>query len=248
MFRFFASALFTVLYTAAAFAQTPAVLPSPDHRIVVLGEATLNLPADRVVLTVNLAARDSLTVQRAYDKHKRLEASLVRFLKQASLPDSAVKYQLFNIRQEFEYGGPMGRRQLGAYVTNQQVTLTLTNVKQYAEFLVKLIGAGFSDVNAGFTASKADEFQGKLLENAVAVARRKAEVLAKASNRRIKRISKVMDTEETDPVFGQIIRPMAMTAEANFKRNVGDEAAQDLTNIPQTIRLATQVKVVFELE
>ena len=247
MFRCFASALFAVLFSTAAFAQTPAVLPSPDHRIVVLGEATLNLPADRVVLTVNLTARDSLTVQRAYDRHKRLEASLVRFLKQASLPDSTVRYQLFNIRQEYEYAGP-GRRQVGAYVTSQQVTLTLTNVKQYAEFLVKLIGAGFSDVNAAFTASKSDQFQGSLLENAVAAARRKAEVIAKASNRRIKRVSKVMDTEETDPVFGQLIRPMAMAAEANFKRNAGDQADNDLTNIPQTIRLATQVKVVFELE
>ena len=57
-----------------------------------------------------------------------------------------------------------------------------------------------------------------------------------------------MDTEETDPVFGQLIRPMAMAAEANFKRNAGDQADNDLTNIPQTIRLATQVKVVFELE
>lgn len=247
MFRFLAPALFAFALNTAAIAQTPAVLPSPDNRIVVLGEATLNLPADRVVLTVNLTARDSLTVQRAYDKHKRLEASLVRFLKQASLPDSAVKYQLFNIRQEFEYGGP-GRRQLGAYVTSQQVTLTLTNVKQYAEFLVKLIGAGFSDVNANFTASKAENFQGTLLTNAVAAARRKAEVMASAANRRIKRVSKVMDTEETDPIFGQPIRLQSAMVEANFKRSAGDEAANDLTNIPQTIRLATQVKVVFELE
>ncbi len=246
-FRFFSSALFALLLHIGSFAQTPAVLPSPDNRIVLLGEATLNLPADRVVLTVNLTARDSLTVQRAYDKHKRLETKLVQFLKQAALPDSAVRYQLFNVRQEMEYTGP-GRRQVGAYITNQQVTLTLTNVKQYAEFLVKLIGAGFTDVNAGFTASKADDFQGKLLENAVAAARRKAEVLASASNRRIKRVSKVMDTEETDPVFGQAVRPMFAAAEANFKRGAGDATSNDLTNIPQTIRLATQVKVVFELE
>lgn len=244
MFRFLAPALFAFTLSTDAFAQTPAVLPSPDHRIVVLGEATLNLPADRVVLTVNLTARDSLTVQRAYDKHKRLEASLVRFLKQASLPDSAVRYQLFNIRQEFEYQGP-GRRQLGAYVTSQSVTLTLTNVKQYAEFLVKLIGAGFSDVNAAFTASKADEFQGKLLENAVAVARRKAEVMAQAAGRRIKRVSKVMDTEETDPTFSRTVpMPMAANRVAYDKA----EASGDLTDIPQTIRLAAQVKVVFELE
>jgi uncharacterized protein YggE len=244
MFRFFASALLAVLFASAAFAQTAAVLPSPDNRLVVLGEATLNLPADRVVLIVTLTARDSLTVQRAYDKHKRLEASLVRFLKQASLPDSAVKYQLFTVRQEFEYQGP-GRRQVGAYVTSQSVTLTLTNVRQYADFLVKLIGAGFSDVNAAFTASKADEFGGKLLENAVAVARRKADVLAQAAGRRIKRVSKVMDTEETDPTFSRTV-PMPMTAGRVAYSKA--EAADALTDIPQTIRLATQVKVVFELE
>jgi len=238
----FSLALFTLI-TAGSFAQNSAILPSPDNRIVVLGEATLSLPADRVVLTVNLSARDSLSVQRAYEKHKRLEASLVRFLKEAALPDTAVRYQLFNVRQEFEYAGP-GRRQVGAYVTTQSVTLTLTDVRQYATFLVKLIGAGFSDVNASFMASKADQFQGKLLENAVAIARRKAEALAAAANRRIKRVSKVMDTEETDPTFNRVI-PMAMSADRVSYSKAG---GSDLTDIPQTIRLATQVKVVFELE
>ncbi|MCY7350600.1 MAG: SIMPL domain-containing protein [Cytophagaceae bacterium] len=227
-------------------AQTPTVLPSPDNRIVVLGEATLNLPADRVVLTVNLTARDSLTVQRAYEKHKRLEASLVQFLKQAALPDSAVRYQLFNVRQEMDFDGR--RQRPGGYLTNQVVTITLTNVRQYADFLVKLIGAGFTSVSAQFRASKADEFQGKLLENAVAVARRKAEAIAKASSRRIKRVSKVMDTEETDPVFDRQIIPFA-TGQLNEQAVTSfDNLTADLTNIPQTIRLAAQVKVVFELE
>ncbi|MBC7893113.1 MAG: SIMPL domain-containing protein [Sphingobacteriaceae bacterium] len=239
----FSFALFTLI-TAGSFAQNSAILLSPDNRIVVLGEATLNLAADRVVLTVNLSARDSLSVQRAYDKHKRLEASLVRFLKEAALPDTSVRYQLFNVRQEFEYAGP-GRRQVGAYVTTQSVTLTLTDVRQYATFLVKLIGAGFSDVNASFNASKSEQFQGKLLENAVTVARKKAEVLASASGRRIKRVSKIMDTEETDPTFNRVI-PMAMAAQrVSYDKAVG---GSDLTDIPQTIRLAMQVKVVFELE
>ena len=235
--------LLLVISTQTLRAQTPAVLPSPDNRVVVLGEATLNLPADRVVLTVNLSARDSLTVQRAYEKHKRLEASLVQFLKQAVLPDSAVRYQLFNVRQEFEYTG-QGRRQLGAYVTSQQVTLTLTNVRQYADFMIKLIGARFSDVNANFTASKAEQFQGKLLENAIVIARRKAETMAKAANRRIKRVSKIMDTEETDPMFTRVV-PMALS-ESRVSYN--KDAGTDLTDIPQTIRLSTQVKVIFELE
>lgn len=234
------------LFMFLALANTAgaqSILPSPDNRLVVLGEATVELPADRVILTVDLTARDSANVQQAYKKHKQLEANLVKFLKEAALPDTAVHYQLFTIRQEPGYDG---RRQVpGDYVTNQSVTMTLTNVKQYAEFLVKLMGAGFTDVSAQFKSSKETAFQSTLLAEAVKAARRKADVMAQTASRRISRVSKIMDTEETDPVFQRII-PMASPSAGAFKRAASNDAA--LTDIPQTIRLATQVKVVFELD
>lgn len=225
------------------FAQTT-TLPSPDNRIVVLGEAFVELPADRVVLTVTLTARDSVSVQRVYEKHKRLETDVVRFLREAALPDSAVRYQLLNVRQESEFNN---NRRVPFFVTSQQVVMTLTNVRQYSDFLVKLMAAGFTDVAAKFSASQADRFQSKLLENAVTVARQKAETLAKAAGRRVARISKVMDTEETDPILARQV-PFLRANEEQLNEVVLVGYGRNLTDLPQTIRLSTQVKVVFLLQ
>jgi uncharacterized protein YggE len=236
--------LLVLLLPVHLFAQVPTLPSSPDNRIVVLGEAFIELPADRVVLTVTLAARDSASVQRAYEKHKRLEADLVRFLREAALPDSAVRYQLLNVRQEMSY---TDRRQVPSdYVTTQAVLIRLGNVRQYADFLVKLIGAGFTNVSAQFTASQAERVGTKLLQNAVGVARQKAQVLATASGRRLGRVSKVMDTEEIDPVLARQVPIGADLAGLNEVVTVG--YGQQLTDIPQTIRLAKQVKVVFILQ
>ena len=63
--------------------------------------------------------------------------------------------------------------------------------------------------------------------------------MAKISNRKLSRILKVSDTEDTDPNFAYF-ESMAMAAEVGY--------GGQIVEIPQTITKSYSVKVVFGLQ
>jgi uncharacterized protein YggE len=87
------------------------------------------------------------------------------------------------------------------------------------------------------------KYQKQMLEKAVTVAQEKAETIASASGRKVKRIVKVMDTDESDPRFSNYSR---------FKYGNNDLALRlddrSLSNIQQTVTVTATLKVVFEMK
>ena len=75
---------------------------------------------------------------------------------------------------------------------------------------------------------------------AVQQARAKAELMASAAGRRIKKISKISDTDETEPSFGRYYVRSSRVVDKST-------AVPQLTAIPQTVSIDKQVKVVFDL-
>lgn len=211
----------------------------PDNRIVVLGEASIEIPADRVIFSIQLKFTDSTDIKAAYAKHKNAESALVNFLKEANVPNKNITYTLISVGKEINYSGVENTKRI-EFGTRQNVSVTLEDIKKYAEFMMKLISAGFTDVHASFTSSKENDFQDVLIQKAIEVARKKAEVMAKASNREIKKIVKVSDTEESDSVFSYSDAVYASVAAAGSESNI--------TEIPQTISKTYSVKVVFALK
>lgn len=212
---------------------------NPDNRIIVLGEASIEIPADRVIFSIQLKFTDSTDIKAAYAKHKNAESALVNFLKEANVPNKNITYTLISVGKEMVYNTDE-RNSHFEFGTRQNVSVTLEDIKKYAEFMMKLISAGFTDVHASFTSSKENDFQDVLIQKAIEVARKKAEVMAKASNREIKKIVKVSDTEESDSVFSYSDAVYASVAAAGSESNI--------TEIPQTISKTYSVKVVFALK
>ncbi len=216
---------------------------SPDNRIVVLGEATIEIPADRVVFDIELKFNDPINIKTAYKRHKDAESKLVSYLKELNVPTKNIHYSLINIGKIVDYnsGNNTSKELFG---TRQTVYVTIDDVKQYADFMMKLISAGFTDVSTSFKSSKESDFQQILIEKAIEAARNKAVVMAKAANREISTIVKISDTEESDPVFENYGSDNAMAEEASVVFNSGN----NIIEFPQTISKSMRVKVVFALK
>ncbi len=108
----------------------------------------------------------------------------------------------------------------------------------------KLIKGGFTSFRSDFTASEIEKYRTEGIEKAVASARSKAEVMAKAANRQIKRVVKVADTEDNDPGFRNFRQSDGPLNEIVVR---GQSVMANLMEFPQTIAVQAQVKVVFEL-
>lgn len=211
---------------------------SPENRIVVLGEASIDVPADQVKFTVVLESSDTASIEKVYQKHRVQEEKLVKLLQELQLPAADISYSLFSLNRQHRF---YERGAVSYFAGRQTVNFTLSSVDKLSDVQARLIRDGFVNFNSHFTSTKLKQHQTEVLERAVEVAKEKAAVLAKASDRSIKRIVKVADTEDTDPAF------------RNYRGEISEVAAvagysdQNLLEFPQTIPLSAVVKVVFEL-
>lgn len=218
---------------------------SSENRIVVIGMAEVEIPADRIVFQVSLTSKEENDVKKPYDSHKRKELNLLSFLSDLKIPNKNVNYTLINISKRVVFEDIVKENKRKVYFeTSQTVTITIDSLKKYSPFILKLIDAGFDDVSTSFTSSKINNFQDKLLEKAIEMAKKKAQVMAKSSNRELGRIVKVMDTEETDPNFNN------NWFNSSYEAKAGGAAGgtYEIISIPQSITKSMSVKVVFELK
>jgi uncharacterized protein len=239
--------LFLFICSSAITGQTI----SPENRIVVIGKAEIEIPADKAVFRIKLSFKDAEDVKKAFALHKEAEGKLVSFLRDLKIPNENIEYTLINVGKKYSYDdddAPNPKKTF--YVTNQTVYITLDSIKTYADFMLRLISSGFSDVGTYFISSKADDFHGQLIEKAIEMATQKAQVMANKAGRKLGKIIRVADTDEDDPNFnyhgygminGSIERPL--------KGWRGDYSGNsDISSIPQTISRDIAVKVVFELK
>jgi uncharacterized protein YggE len=213
--------------------------PSSDN-IVVIGSALIEVPADQVVIRISLEYADKVDPKSAFDLHKAAEAKLVSLLRTTRIPDSLISYSLLNMIQRPEYTGTSNP--VLVFVTNQTVTVTLNDVSRYIAFYLDLLNNGFSALRAEFQSSRAIEAQRDALEKAILQARSKAELMARLAGRKISRISRVADTEETEPVIARYYAPYIRRP---FSASTA--VSSELASIPQTVSIGKQVKVVFDL-
>lgn len=206
-----------------------------DERIQVTGEAEIEIPADQVVFNIMLNYKDYDGVKTAFDQHKAAEAQLLRFLKDLRVPDKNVTYSLINFNRQVEFKPDGTPREY--FGTQQQVMVRLETLTTYPDFLIRLVNAGFTNVNTAFTSSKANDFHSELIEKAIAQAKKKAEVMALASGRKLGRVTHVSDAVQPDPVF---------RAELAYAKSAYDGGL--ISEIPQSIRKSLSVNVAFVLE
>lgn len=206
-----------------------------DERIQVSGEAAIEIPADQVWFNINLNYKDYDGVKTAFDQHKTAEAQLLRFLKDLRIPDKNITYSLISFNRQMEFRADGTPKEY--FGTHQNITVKLEDLKSYPDFLIRLVNAGFTNVNPAFTSSRSNDFHGELIEKAIGQARKKAEVMAKASGRKLGRVTHVSDTLQPDPVF---------RAELAYAKSGNDGGF--IAEIPQSVKKSISVQVSFTLE
>lgn len=207
---------------------------SPDNRIVVLGQASIEVPANRVTFSVGLFSVDSLSLDKVYENHRNLETKAYKLLQDLKIPAKDVSYSMFSVREQYDYD-----KEKSYYMGQQHVTFTTDSIQLVPHIQETLVRGGFRSFSSDFTSTELERSKKELLEKAVAVAKEKATILANASNRKIKRIIKVADTDDSDYTFSNYFGD-------NYTLAAAGEGS--LTEIPQTVSISTTLKVTFELK
>ena len=164
--------------TSALVAST-ALAQTGTSAISVTGEATISVPPDRAQISAGVTS-DGKTAREASETNNTTMGKVLLALKAASIDEQDIQTSRLTLQPQSAPNRNNGA--IVGYRVSNQVTVRLRDITKVASMIDLLVGAGANDIGGiNFTVSQASKLLDDAREQAVADARRKAEIYAKAA-------------------------------------------------------------------
>jgi uncharacterized protein YggE len=170
-----AAAIATTLIAAPASAQT-----APPPMITVSGEATISVAPDQAEIEAGVTS-DAKTAREASEANNAAMGKLLLALKAANIEQRDIQTSRVSLQPQYA-PNRTGPSPAVGYRASNRVTVRLHDILKVANTIDVLVGAGATDLGGvGFSVSNASKLLDDARVQAVADARRKAEIYAKAA-------------------------------------------------------------------
>lgn len=182
--------------------------------VIVTGEARVGAVPDVAEVLAGVTTQGK-TAREASEANARTMTAVLAALREAGVAERDLQTQRFTIHPV--YARPQDSRSEGPRITgysvSNQVAVRIRDVGRVAEMLDRTIGAGANDIRSvDFSVADPSKALDAARAAAIADARRKAEVYAKAANVQLGRA--VTITERDAPARPLVLRAAAPTAGA----------------------------------
>ena len=195
------------LVAAPALAQT-----APPPAISVTGEATVSVPPDQAQIDGGVTS-DAKTAREASDANNAAMGKVLLALKGAGIDEK--DYQTSRLSLQPQYApNRSGPSPVVGYRASNRVTVRVRDVAKVAGIIDVLVGAGANELGGiNFMVSQASRLLDDIRGKAVADARRKADIYAKAAGVTLGEPLGISEEGGAAPVFrGKMVGGMAASA------------------------------------
>jgi uncharacterized protein len=202
-----------VALAATSLAMTPALAQTPQPElppaISVSGEASVSAPPDLAMIDAGVAS-DAKTAREAAEANNAAMAKVLQALKGANIEDKDYQTSRLSLQPQYAPNRP-GQQTVVGYRASNRVTIKLHDVSKVAGVIDALVGAGANDIgNVYFTVAEPSKLLDQAREKAVADARRKAEIYAKAAGLTLGSPLSIAEDGTPTPMFRvKTLAPMA---------------------------------------
>ena len=163
------------LLTAPVLAQA---VPPPT--ISVTGEATVSVPPDLAQIDGGVTS-EAKTAREASEANNAAMGKVLQALKGAGLDEKDFQTSRLSLQPQ-SAPNRTGPSAISGYRASNRVTIRVRDVTKVANVIDTLVGAGANEIGGiNFVVSQASKLLDEARERAVADARRKAEIYAKAA-------------------------------------------------------------------
>ncbi|WP_315740687.1 MULTISPECIES: SIMPL domain-containing protein [unclassified Bradyrhizobium] len=180
--------------------------------ITVSGEASVSAPPDLAQIDAGVAS-DAKTAREAAEANNAAMAKVLQALKQAGIADKDYQTSRLSLQPQYAQNRPAQPAVTG-YRASNRVTIKVRDVAKVASVIDTLVAAGANDVgNIYFSVAEPSKLLDQAREKAVADARRKAEIYAKAAGVTLGQPLSISEDGAPAPVFRAktFAAPMAAT-------------------------------------
>jgi uncharacterized protein YggE len=223
------------LSVGIAFGALPAAaqVPNLDKVITVVGEGTASVAPDIAMIRGGVTTQGK-TAREASEANSKDMQAVIAALKDAGVAERDIKTTRLSIYPQTDSSKSGKARIIGFQATNQ-VNVRLRDTTKIADALDQMIAAGANEIS-GISFSVADPSKAldQARKDAVADARRKAEIYAQAAGVRLGRAVQIQEGSAVVPFQ----RPMMMRADAQA-------ASVPVSPGEETLRVS--VSISFEL-
>jgi uncharacterized protein YggE len=198
-----------LLLAAPARAETPADYPAA---ISVTGEAQISAPPDLATIDAGVAT-DARTAREASDANNAAMGKVLAALKGANIDAKDYQTSQLSLQPQYAPNRSSGPSSVVGYRASNRVTVKIRDVAKVANVIDALVGAGANDVgNISFGVSQASKLLDDARTQAIADARRKAEIYAKAAGVALGTPLSISEEGASRPVFrGKMVAGMAVS-------------------------------------
>ncbi|MEH2524296.1 MULTISPECIES: SIMPL domain-containing protein [unclassified Bradyrhizobium] len=209
MRRPFGLAVAATLLAAPALAQT-----MPPPAISVTGEANVSVAPDQAQIDGGVTS-DAKTAREASEANNAAMGKVLLALKGAGIDEKDYQTSRLSLQPQFATSSKVSERPgIVSFRASNRVTVKIRDVTKVANLIDVMAGAGANDIGGiNFSVSQASKHLDEAREKAIADARRKAEIYAKAAG--VTLGEPISISEEGAPVplhRGKMAAPMAAGA------------------------------------
>ena len=173
-------ALLAAVFSATLLA-TPVFADDFPSAISVSGEATVSVAPDLAQIDAGVA-NDAKTAKEASDANNAAMGKVLLALKGAGIDEKDYQTSRLSLQPQYGSSKSSGASPVVGFRASNRVTVKIRDVTKVAAIIDTLVGAGANDIgNISFEVTQASKLLDDARERAVADARRKAEIYARAT-------------------------------------------------------------------
>jgi uncharacterized protein len=204
--RLMAVATTLIFSDAGAYAQPQ---QAPEARIVVTGEGSVSVAPNYAQIRSGVTIRTK-TVKEGVEVNSKVMVAIIAALKGAGIAERDIQTARFSIQPVYAPQEPRTEPKLSGYSISNQVNVTIREIGKVGDVLDRIVAAGATDIgNVAFLVSDASKALDQAREAAIADARRKAEVYAKAAGVQLGRAEWITEDTGNGPPMPMMARAQA---------------------------------------
>jgi len=206
---------FCALAVAALLATPAQAQTTAPPAISVTGQATVSVPPDQAQIDGGVA-NDARTAREASEANNAAMGKVLLALKGAGIDEK--DYQTSRLSLQPQYAtkrSDASSSPIVGYRASNRVTIRVRDVTKVASTIDLLVGAGANEIGGiNFMVSQASKLLDDAREKAIADARRKADIYAKAAGVTLGGPLSISEEGSSAPVYrGKMAAPMAAGAQ-----------------------------------
>jgi uncharacterized protein len=196
----FACAMSTLIAGALA-APAKAQQPGPERQanIIVVGEGSISAAPDYAEIMAGVTTK-AKTAKEATDANAKLMAAVIAALEDAGIAQKDIATTRFSVQPVYSAQTSTTEPKLTGFSASNQVAVTIRQIDKVGEIADRMVAAGVTNIgNLVFLHADAAKLLYQVRESAVADARRKAELYARASGVTLGRVLQINENSTYTP-------------------------------------------------